>query len=102
MTNYAAGWNMGGYSPDPDNVMVTDSFESAVTYLADTVEYWWDQDYEIADSGDARLRIDGRYLDAHTALHIVGSVPTAVSVVVQDANGYDYYLWIVETEEGTA
>lgn len=96
MTNYAAGWNMGDYSPDPDNVWVTDGFENAVAYLVDTVDRWWDSDY---DTGDDPASIDGRYLDAHTELHNVGSVPTEVSVVVQDANGYDHYLWIMETKE---
>ena len=96
MTNWAAGWNMGGYSPDPDHVMVTDSFETAVAYLVDTVDRWWDSDY---DTGDDASTIDGRYLDAHTMLHNVGASPSEISVTVQDAGGYDYHLWVVPTSE---
>ena len=96
MTNYAAGWNMGGYSPDPDNVWVTDSFESAVTYLADTVDRWWDSDYDLDDDP---ADIDGRYLTAHSELHNVGTVPRDIDVVVQDPNGYDHHLWIMATDQ---
>lgn len=96
MQNYAAGWNLGAYSPDPDHVYITDDWQAAVTYLADTIDRWWDQDY---DSGsETHDQVDGRYLPIHTELH---NMPTGPEYhgIVPDALGYDYHLWIVPTDE---
>lgn len=96
MQNYAAGWNMGGYSPDPDNIHITDDWQSAVTYLADTIDRWWDQDY---DSGsETPEQVDGRYLPIHTALHSAPQPPEWHGKVTL-ANGYYWYLWIAESDE---
>ncbi|MHB1100343.1 MAG: hypothetical protein ACYCZR_12390 [Burkholderiales bacterium] len=124
--NYVAGWNMGGYSPDPEHLWITDSFESAVAYLLDTVERWWDQDYmgvfcdcpchpNVARMTDEHKPeqcwcasdpdtpspedVDGRYLQAHTDLHNAGTVGPTFSTVVYDPNGYPYTFWIDVTDE---
>lgn len=96
MTNYAAGWNLGGYSPDPDHVYVTDDWESAVTYLAEIVDAWWDQEYDM-DNPD-KDGIDGRYLPIHTELHNIPTGPEWHGSV-PDHNGYGYHLWITPTDE---
>lgn len=99
MTAYAAGWNQVGYSPNPDHVYVTDDWQRAVEYLADTIERWWDEDYEmVAEKVASRESIDATYLDAHTALHNAPSGPE-FSLVVHDRNGGPWTLWIQETEE---
>jgi hypothetical protein len=96
MTNFAAGWNMAGYGAEPDNVWVFDSFESAIAYLVAEVEHWWDGDYM---GDDDPAEIDGRYLDAHTALHNAGTTGSEFSTVVHGANGYPTVLWVVPTDE---
>ena len=101
MQNYAAGWNMGGYSPDPDNIHVTDDWQSAVAYLSDTIGRWWDQDYDAIGElpwGETAEQVDGRYLGIHTALHNAPQPPEWHGKVTL-ANGYDWHLWITETDE---
>lgn len=99
MTHYAAGWNMASYSPEPDNIWITDSFESAVQYLVSEVEHWWDGDYMGQSEDESADDIDGRYLTAHADLHNAGTIGPEFSTVVYDPNGYPYTFWITETEE---
>lgn len=87
---------MGGYSPDPDHVYVTDNYASAVVYLVDTLERWWDSDY---DSDDDKMTVDARYVSAHADLNNIGDSESELSVTVYDANGYAHYLWITQTDE---
>jgi len=96
MPNYAAGFNMGGYSADPDSIIITDDWQSAIHYLADTIDRWWDQDYLMADGGPSEA--DTRYLDTHTELHNAPSAPE-YHAVVNDARGYSWHLWVVPTDE---
>lgn len=95
MPNYAAGWNMAGYSPDPDSVYITDSFSDAIAYLTDTVERWRDQDYYGED--DAHV-IELRYVDAERDFANPGDGPE-FSTVVYDANGYGYSFWVQPTDQ---
>jgi hypothetical protein len=101
MSNYVAGWNMASYSPDPDHLYITDTFASAIAYLADTVERWWDSDYmgPDADTPEGREAIDGRYLTAHTELHNAGELGPTFQTVTYDANGYPYVFFVDVTEE---
>ena len=101
---WVAGYNLSPYMPDPDNLFVTAEWSDALTYLVDTLERWWDQEYErvepdeIGDSdAAARLEIDGRYLEAHTALH--NAPRGTVSVAVTNGRGYTEHLWIEPTDE---
>lgn len=95
MTNWVAGWNMAGYAPDPDNLYVTDDWDRAVSYLAETIEHWWDGDYMVTEGDDD---IDSHYIDAHTELHNA-STPRPLSVAVTDLRGYMTFLWIEPTDE---
>jgi len=102
---WVAGYNLSPYAPDPDNLFVTAEWSDALTYLVDTLERWWDQEYElvepdeIGDSDEAaRLGIDDRYLDAHTALHNA-SQGEVVSVTITNDRGHIEHLWMQPTSE---
>jgi hypothetical protein len=95
MTNYAAGWNMGGYSPDPDHSYITDDWLSAARYIAETIELWWDQDY---DKGDYdREVIDGRYLPAHTEIY--NATRDSAFHTSIDMGSYTMHMWIEPTDQ---
>lgn len=98
MQNYAAGWNMGGYGAEPDNIWVTDDWQSAVTYLADTIDTWWNQDYWSLEPDAPAETVDARYLDIHTELHNMPTGPEYHGIVA-DQGGYAYHFWIVPTDE---
>ncbi len=95
---YATGWNMGGYSPDPDHIYIPDDWQSAIKYLTDAIDIWWDQDYDYVTDPEEKLAIDARYLDVHTELH---NMPAEgeYHAVINDINGYAQHLWIVPTDE---
>lgn len=124
MSNYVAGWNMASYSPDPDNLWITDDFGAAVDYLRETVARWQDQDYmgvvcdcPCHDDGpntsdhnsitcvcadlddiDSPDDIDARYSAALEDLDSPGEGP-AFHTVVYDRNGYLYAFWVAPTDE---
>lgn len=95
---YAAGWNMAGYSPEPDNIYVTEDWESAIAYLADTIDRWWDHDYDYLTDPEEKLATDARYLDVHAELH---NMPAEgeYHAAVNDINGHWHHLWVVPTNE---
>ena len=103
---WVAGYNLSPYMPDPDNLFVTGEWSDALTYLVDTLESWWSLEYEVLPARDdwqdgeyeaAVDDIDGRYLEAHTALH---NAPVGtVSVLLTNDRGYTEHLWIEPTDE---
>ena len=102
---WVAGYNLSPYAPDPDNLFVTGEWSDALTYLVDTLELWWDQEYELVEpdefgssDADAWAEIDGRYLDAHTALHNA-SQGELVSVTITNNRGHIEHLWIGRSTE---
>lgn len=66
---WVVGWNMPGYSPDPDNVTPYADWADARQHLVETCEHFWDQDAEHSDLDDADERADARWLPLHAALH---------------------------------
>jgi hypothetical protein len=102
MTNWAAGWNMGGYSPDPEHVMVTDDYSSACEYLLGELELWQDHDGHSWDDSTDRCSWDERvneYVSAVSDLEMMRASGAEVHVLVPDGNGYDYHMWVVPTNE---
>ena len=101
MTNYAAGWNMGGYSPDPDSVIVTDDYNYAVEWILENLERWIDQDGDSWDTED-RCSWDKRndeYLLAVQTIEEQRANGVEVYAIMPDRNGYDHSLWVTITNE---
>ena len=93
MTNWVAGWNMLGYSSDPDHLWITDSYYDAGDYLLDTLERWADHD---ATSGepDEMVEAHAEYLDAVTQLEAQRTNGDEIHVTYGD-----YHLWVTPTNE---
>ena len=95
---YAAGYNMFGHLPD-ENAFVEDvEWNDALMYLIDTIELWWDQDYEICETDEDRLAVDATYLEIHTLLN--SCTPNEeVYIKVVDGNDNTWSFWIVKAPE---
>ena len=103
---YVAGFNMAGSMPNPDSNYVTDNWNDAVTYLVDTIDLWWDQDYQMQDwqieqgfefTESEKEEVDHRYINAHTDLHNAPT-PPYFSTIAYDYAGNVWELWIAEVE----
>lgn len=88
MTNWVAGWNMLGYSSDPDNLWITDSYYDAGDYLLDTLERWADHDSEDGDW------TEDEYLATVTQLEAQRTNGDEIHVTYGD-----YHLWVTPTNE---
>jgi hypothetical protein len=88
MTNWVAGWNMLGYSSDPDHLWITDSYYDAGDYLLDTLERWSDH-----DSVDEDYNHDD-YLATVTQLESQRTNGDEIHVTYGD-----YHLWVTPTNE---
>lgn len=64
---WVAGWNMPGYSPDPDNVTAFDTWEEARDYLVETIDRFWDSDAGYAPDSPLTTA-DDRWLEIHTQM----------------------------------
>jgi hypothetical protein len=88
---YVSGWNMPGYLPESEPATFCDPAE-AVAYLVNTVERFWDQDYESAETSEERLGLDDKWLPVHTDLHT--GLP-----VDSYCGDMSLHFWIMETTE---
>ena len=67
-TLYVAGWNMPGYLPESDPV-IFDNETDAIRYLSDTVDRFWDEDYEATESTWVSWNdVDAKWADVHSNL----------------------------------
>ena len=92
--NYATGWNMGGYSPDPDHVWITDNALDAAYYLLDAIERHAD-----ADLGDDEGERYDRGLGLIDRFIAAGCPGGEFDVAIPDERGYDWHYWITTTDE---
>jgi hypothetical protein len=106
---YAVGFNMGGYSPDPDSVSVAATLESARSILADMIDRFIDHESESIEESDVseENRAGGWLWDGHayaeammgqikpdsTVRHEVGD-DSGCSVYLEDSAGYAHSYWI--------
>lgn len=88
MTNFVAGWNMLGYSSDPDHLWITRDYYAAGEYLLDTLERWSDHDSE-SDEYD-----HDEYLSTVTQLEAQRTNGDEIHVTYGD-----YHLWVTTTSE---
>jgi len=88
---YVAGWNMPGYLPESEPFTFDDPAE-AIAYLVDTVERFWDQDYESVDTAGEKVIIDQKWIPVHTDLHSL----LPVNAYTGDMS---LHFWIMETTE---
>lgn len=63
-TIYVAGWNSPGYLPESDPVIFDDQTD-AIRYLSETIDRFWDEDYDGEEPHDA---IDNRWIDLYSSL----------------------------------
>jgi len=54
---FIAGWNMPGYLPDSDPVEF-ETRDEAVSYLSDTIERFWDDEYQAAYDDDIHAELE--------------------------------------------
>ena len=65
---YIAGWNMPGYLPETDPVIL-DNETDAIRYLSDAVIRFWDDDYVATDgTWDSRNDVDEKWSDLFSNL----------------------------------
>ena len=65
---YIAGWNMPGYLPENDPA-IFDNETDAIRYLSDTVDRFWDEDYEATDSTWSSWDgVDAKWAGVHSNL----------------------------------
>ena len=64
---FVAGWNNPGYLPETDPCYFDTAVE-ACRYLVDTIDRWWDDDYDTTDDDTEREAIDARWIGAHSQL----------------------------------
>jgi len=89
MVNYVAGWNMLGYSSDPDTLLITSDYYAAGEYLLDTLVEWSDHDSENEDDYD-----DDVYLSVVSELESQRASGAEIHVTYGD-----YHLWVTVTSE---
>ena len=88
MTNWVAGWNMLGYSSDPDNLWITDNYYNAGEYLLETLERWSDHDCVDEDYNQ------DDYLATVTQLESQRTNGDEIHVTYGD-----YHFWVTPTNE---
>lgn len=94
---YTAGWNIPGCLPESEP-QEFDTFSEAKAYLVDTVELFWDQDYDRVTAGK-REPIDARWLEVHTALHNAGaSHDDGTQHFAQTTGDGHLHFWITPKE----
>lgn len=64
---YIAGWNIPGYLPESDPA-IFDNETNAIRYLSDTVDRFWDEDYEADTTEENRDKADVKWLDVYSNL----------------------------------
>jgi hypothetical protein len=106
---YTVGYNVGGYSPDPDSVSVVATLETARAILADMIDRFVDHESESFDESDVSEdnRASGWLWDGHgfadasmeavkpgsNTWEEVGN-DSGCSVYVEDSAGYGHTYWI--------
>ena len=102
MTNWSAGWNMGGYLPDVDSVVVVDDYGYAASWILDELERWIEQDGELWDDAEERCTWDARHDEYLLAVQTIEEQRVNGAEILArfpDRNGYDCYLWVTPTTE---
>ena len=95
---YAAGYNMFGHLPDEGALIEDVEWHDALLYLIDTIEIWWSEDYEICETDEDRLSVDGTYLEIHSELN--SCTPNEeVYMKVVDGNDNTWSFWIIKAPE---
>src|SRR5690625_5100071 len=94
MTIYAAGWNMAGYSPNPDNVEEFRTRADALAYILEELDYFTesaeiecDHDDEKTGSFDAQLELAR------------ADLKTQDSVTVSDYDDARHVFWLMPITE---
>ena len=64
---YIAGWNIPGYLPESDPA-IFDNETDAIRYLSDTVDRFWDEDYEAGTTEENRGEADVKWIDVYSNL----------------------------------
>lgn len=65
---YVAGWNTPGYLPETDPA-IFDVETDAIRYLSDTVDRFWDEDYDASDgTRESWNEVDGKWRDVRSNL----------------------------------
>lgn len=95
---YAAGYNMFGHLPDEGALVEDVEWHDALLYLIDTIEIWWSEDYEICETDEDRLMVDGRYLEIDTLLNSCTPNEEFDAKVI-DGNDNIWSFWIVAEPE---
>ena len=94
--SYIAGYNMPGCLPEESAHIEDADWHEALQFLVDTIELWWDQDYEICETSKDKLVVDGKYLEAHASLNSATSFQE-FHILLTDGNDTPWEFWITET-----
>ena len=109
---YVVGYNMGGYSPDPDHLTVCATLDDARLIMADMIDRFIDQEsesledweveeYQTAENESAWLWEGHGYADAMREMVLPNSRSwgevgddSGTSVTLEDTRGYGQTYWI--------
>lgn len=93
---YVNGYNLRGYSPDPDHLHVFATLEDAREHQADTLRRWADDCYMVgtedaAERGDLESISAELTGDAETVAEWI--TPQGGATVTRGPDGNDYTFW---------